>query len=99
MLQLLTPRISVCPRLESVPFATHRKLRTVRDAIGNLPSPPENGSCHPLFPNHYREARLAPINIERIKRVPPGGGRDDLPEHLQLPCHVNNPTHRHKDVN
>ncbi len=26
------------------------------------------------------------------------GGRDYLPERLQLPCHVNNPLHRHKDV-
>src|SRR5262249_2256135 len=86
-----------CGRFK-VPVPTHRKPRTVRDAIGDLPSPPENGTCHPKIPNHYREARLAPINVERIKRVPPGGGRDNLPDHLQLPCHINNPAHRHKDV-
>lgn len=72
--------------------------RTVRDAIGNLPSPPKDGTSHPKFPNHYREMRLAPINVERIRHVPPGGGRDHLPERLQLACHINNPSHRHKDV-
>ncbi len=72
--------------------------KTVRDAIGDLPSPPEDGSCHPSFANHYREARLAAINIERIKHVPQGGGRADLPVHLQLKCHIDNPSHRHMDV-
>jgi DNA (cytosine-5)-methyltransferase 1 len=71
---------------------------TVGDAIGNLPSPPEDGAPHPDIPNHYREARLSPINLERIRHVPPGGGREHLPPHLQLACHQNNPTHRHLDV-
>ena len=81
-----------------IPDQIQRARRTVRDAIGDLPSPPENGTCHPRIPNHYREARLAAINVERIRHVPQGGGRDDLPLNLQLACHVNNPTHRHKDV-
>jgi DNA (cytosine-5)-methyltransferase 1 len=72
--------------------------RTVREAIGDLPSPPADGSCHPQFANHFREARLAAINLERIKHVPPGGGRIHLPDHLQLDCHRNNPDHRHMDV-
>jgi DNA (cytosine-5)-methyltransferase 1 len=71
---------------------------TARDAIGDLPSPPEDGSPHPDIPNHYREARLSPVNLERIRHIPPGGGREHLPPHLQLPCHQNNPTHRHLDV-
>lgn len=70
---------------------------TVREAIGDLPSPPEDGSKHPLVENHYRESRLSKLNIERIKHVPPGGGRDDLPPQLQLECHKNT-DHRHKDV-
>lgn len=72
--------------------------RTVRDAIGDLPSPPSDGSNHPRVANHYREAKLSPINLERIRHVPPGGGRDHLPAKLQLRCHVDNPSHRHKDV-
>ena len=72
--------------------------RTVRDAISDLPSPPADGKPHPEVPNHAREARLSARNIERLEHIPPGGGRLDLPEHLQLPCHVNNPTHRHVDV-
>lgn len=74
------------------------RLSTVRDAIGDLPSPPEDGTVHPEFANHFREGRLAAINIERIKHVPQGGGREHLPDHLQLACHRNNKGHRHMDV-
>jgi DNA (cytosine-5)-methyltransferase 1 len=72
--------------------------RTVRDAIADLPTPPADGTSHPRFANHAREARLSPLNIDRLKHIPPGGGREDLPEYLQLPCHRNNPGHRHLDV-
>ena len=71
---------------------------TVREAIGDLPVPPSDGSSHPDIPNHYREARLSKLNLERIRHVPPGGGRENLPAHLQLACHINNPKHRHMDV-
>lgn len=81
------------------PKRTHSTRRvTVRDAIGDLPTPPADGSPHPGIPNHYREARLSKLNLERIRHVPPGGGREHLPVHLQLACHVNNPGHRHMDV-
>lgn len=69
---------------------------TVREAIGDLPSPPEDGSPHLVVPNHFREARLSALNIERIKHVPEGGGRLHLPEHLQLDCHKGG--HRHLDT-
>jgi len=83
----------------SFPNPTHiGALRTVSDAIGDLESPPIDGSPHPRIPNHYREARLSSLNIERIRHVPPGGGRIHIPEHLQLKCHTNNPKHRHLDV-
>lgn len=72
--------------------------RTVRDAIGDLPSPPPDGKCHPEFANHFREARLSALNVERIRHVPPGGGREHLPRHLELECHKNNRSHRHMDV-
>lgn len=66
------------------------------DAIGDLPSPPADGSEHPIVPNHYREARLSALNKERIRHVPQGGGRLDLPAHLQLACHQG--SHRHLDT-
>lgn len=77
-----------------------RRVRhtTVRDAIGDLPSPPQDGSVHPQFPNHFRESRLSPINLSRLKCIPMGGGREDLPRSLQLECHRRNATHRHLDV-
>lgn len=71
---------------------------TVRHAIGDLPSPPTDGSIHPDIPNHAREKKLSALNLERLQHIPPGGGREYLPEHLQLPCHQNNPKHRHMDV-
>lgn len=69
---------------------------TVREAFRGLPSPPLDGSPHPTVPNHYRERKLSARNIERIKHVPEGGGREHLPPHLRLNCHANG--HRHLDT-
>lgn len=69
---------------------------TVREVLADLPSPPQDGSHHPSIANHYREARLSALNTERIKHVPPGGGREYLPADLQLKCHANG--HRHLDT-
>lgn len=80
------------------PTVTPQDRRTVRQAIGDLPSPPEDGSPHPDYHNHYREGKLSATNLERIRHVPQGGGRRDLPDHLQLPCHQNRPKLRHVDV-
>jgi DNA (cytosine-5)-methyltransferase 1 len=82
----------------SFPAALGGKRKTVRDAIGDLPSPPADGRPHPSYQGHYREGRLSAVNAERIRHVPEGGGREHLPEHLQLDCHKNNPGHRHMDV-
>lgn len=71
---------------------------TVRQALSDLPSPPEDGSGHPRIFNHFRESKLSKLNRERIMHVPEGGGREDLPSHLELPCHVNNRSHRHLDT-
>jgi len=71
--------------------------RTVRDALADLPAPPTDYRPHPDFPNHIR-ARITAPNIERIRHVPEGGGRLDIPHELQLPCHRNAGTHRHLDV-
>jgi len=60
--------------------------RTVRDAISDLPTPPEDFNDHPSYPNHRKE-RLSEINKLRISYVPQGGGREHIPEELRLPCH------------
>jgi DNA (cytosine-5)-methyltransferase 1 len=70
------------------PAATHPTWRTVADVIGHLPEPPEDYSEHPDHPNHQR-ARVTPINIERFSHVPQGGGWQDIPMDLRLPCHRN----------
>lgn len=71
--------------------------RTVRDALIDVPPPPENYSPHPTIPNHQRR-KISPLNLERLSYVPEGGGRLDIPEHLRLPCHTKDNGHRHLDV-
>lgn len=72
---------SVVPVLE---FSRDRK--TVRDVIGNLPEPPSDYSEHNYLPNHIK-CKISKINEERFSYVPPGGGWQDIPMHLRLPCH------------
>jgi DNA (cytosine-5)-methyltransferase 1 len=71
-----------------VPRPTVAEWRTVGQVLGGLPEPPEDCSVHPDYPNHQR-ARVTAINIERFSHVPQGGGWQDIPEHLRLPCHRN----------
>lgn len=70
------------------PAPTHRIWRTVGDVLADVPEPPEDYSVHPELPNHQR-ARVTAINIERFSHVPQGGGWQDIPEDLRLPCHKN----------
>ncbi|RAZ78248.1 DNA cytosine methyltransferase [Mesorhizobium atlanticum] len=81
------------------PEPTHEpaNFRTVRQAIGDLPSPPHDGSEHPRFRNH-RLVLVSKSNLERLSYVPEGGGRLDVPKALQLRCHRNDNGHRHLDV-
>lgn len=81
------------------PSASHvdGSVVTVRQAIGELPPPPPDGSDHPLYPNH-KLVKASATNLERLSYVPEGGGRLDVPRHLQLPCHRNDNGHRHLDV-
>lgn len=65
---------------------------TVREAIADLMYKGEDD-----VPNHKSD-KLTPINLERIRSIREGQGRDSLPEHLQLDCHKNNSSHRHLDV-
>lgn len=61
-----------------------RDRRTVRDAIGDLPAP---GSPAGMRIANHEPDNISEINRLRISYVPPGGGREYIPEHLRLPCH------------
>jgi DNA (cytosine-5)-methyltransferase 1 len=65
---------------------------TVRDSIFDLKDVSDEG-----VPNH-RSDKLSEINLQRIRSITEGQGRDSLPEHLQLACHKNNKSHRHLDT-
>jgi DNA (cytosine-5)-methyltransferase 1 len=80
------------------PQLTPARFKTVRDAIADLPSPPDDGSPHKHIANHYREARLSALNKERLTHIPPGGGREHLPRRLRLRCHQDTPGIRHVDT-
>lgn len=67
------------------PPVTNEK-HTVRDTIGNLPEPPQDGSDHPEISLHRRD-RLSELNLKRIQAIKEGQGRDDLPEELLADCH------------
>jgi DNA (cytosine-5)-methyltransferase 1 len=69
-----------------IPRPTVKKWRTVGDVLRGLPEPPEDYSDHPAFPNHQR-ARVTPINIERFSHVPQGGGWQNIPYDMRVPCH------------
>ena len=60
--------------------------RTVRDTIGDLPAPPEDGTDHPEITLH-RCDRLSDLNLKRIKAIKEGQGRDNLPKDLLADCH------------
>jgi DNA (cytosine-5)-methyltransferase 1 len=70
----------------SIPLPTVKKKRTVGETLKGLPEPPEDYSIHPNFFNH-QNARVTAINIERFSHVPQGGGWQDIPYDLRLPCH------------
>lgn len=77
-------------------FPSPNKIRntsaTVREAIEDLMN--KNSE---MVSNHIGD-RLTPINLERIRSLREGQGRDSLPDKLQLKCHTNNRSHRHLDV-
>lgn len=67
------------------PLPTGTRL-TVRDAIGNLPEPPQDGTDHPELTLHRRD-HLSERNLQRIRAIKEGQGRDDLPNNLLANCH------------
>jgi DNA (cytosine-5)-methyltransferase 1 len=67
--------------LDLLPTGFDRRARTVREAIGHLPAP---GSGDDEL---HRGRTLTEIVMRRVKAIPAGGRRTDLPKHLQLVCH------------
>lgn len=59
---------------------------TVGEVLRGLPEPPDDYSEHPKYANHQR-ARVTEANIRRFSFVPEGGGWQDIPYELRLPCH------------
>ena len=80
-------RLDCAPTFE-FPSPTHNRDSwvTVRDAIGDLPSPISEPNRAALIPNH-RLDNMSELNRLRISFVPQGGGRDQIPAELRLPCH------------
>ncbi|MGW3897437.1 DNA cytosine methyltransferase [Micromonospora profundi] len=67
------------------PHAVHV---TVGQAFADLPKPAPPGTRNHVDPLHVN-SRLSPINAERLKHIPPGGGFMDLPVELRVNCHRN----------
>lgn len=62
------------------------KRITVREVISKLPIPPTDGKEHEKISLH-RSDKLSRINLERIKCLKPGQGREFLPKELLADCH------------
>lgn len=86
--------IAVRKDLQSIyrkPLRVVGPFTTVREAIGDLPDAPVDGSEHPIFYNH-RRTLPSEANIKRFSFVPQGGGWQDIPWEYRLDCHkVSNP--------
>lgn len=63
--------------------------RTLRDAIGHLPPVPDcpKGLPRPISPRDLHFARAySDLSLARIRSIPPGGSRFDIPDHLLPDC-------------
>lgn len=70
------------------PIRLPEEYVTVWGAIGDLPSPPEDGTAPPEDRLH-RRTRLSALNLKRIRLIPPGRGFESLPPELRVECHKN----------
>jgi DNA (cytosine-5)-methyltransferase 1 len=75
----------VTPFVFPAPRYAPGEQKTVQDAIGDLPTPSDVGQLGP-DPLH-KKTRLSPLNQERLKHIPPGGGMEHLPVSLRVDCH------------
>jgi len=76
--------IVLASRLSRVNFAqSDRRTKTVRDAIGHMPSPGNTGDAIHDIPENR-----SPLVRARIRKIPAdGGSRASLPPNLRLKCH------------
>lgn len=65
-----------------LPEAPDGPTRTVRDAIGDLPGTPTERNLHDSRKNVTEKSR------ERMRHVPPGGNRTDIPRELLPDCWI-----------
>jgi DNA (cytosine-5)-methyltransferase 1 len=79
------------PTHSGSPGPGYRRHRTVRDGIGSL-LPLNSGEGHPTD-SYHRARSHTPLAIERLRAIPEGGGRTDLPPRLQLECHKDHDGH------
>lgn len=72
-----------------LPPRTHgddlESFSSVRDWIGHLP--PIDAGARSTSDRDHSSMKLSPINLERIRATPEGGGRADWPPRLRLKCH------------
>jgi DNA (cytosine-5)-methyltransferase 1 len=87
------------PTFTFPPETTPDGRRTnVRETIGHLPEPPDDGSDHPRFPHHRRD-KLSALNKRRLLALKQGQGREYLPAELLAQCHrVSSATIGHRNV-
>jgi DNA (cytosine-5)-methyltransferase 1 len=70
-----------------LPSHTPETWQTVRDSIEDLPNPFSAEGSASALPNHDKD-NISELNRVRISYVPEGGGREDIPPELRLPCHA-----------
>jgi DNA (cytosine-5)-methyltransferase 1 len=73
------PPLSMPPPVTDVPI-------TVWEAIGDLPPAAPPGATRASDPMHVA-SKLSDLNRRRLELIPPGGGFEDLPVDLRVPCH------------
>lgn len=91
-LLLIGSRVTT-PQMPQPTHGLNRTLqhRTVRDTIGSLPKL-KSGEADPGDSLHAAR-RHAAIALQRLRAIPEGGSRHDLPKRLQLECHKEHDGH------
>jgi DNA (cytosine-5)-methyltransferase 1 len=87
----MTAPVLPTPTHAEKPAGRLRAHATVRSVIGSLPVV-RSGEADPGDPYH-RARRHSELALRRLRAVPEGGGRADLPEELQLECHKEHDGH------